>query len=84
MFSTKDRDNDLYEEGNCGSQDRSGWWFNRCSACNLNGHYYKSGMIEKGNTEFDDGLLWNTWTHTKWESITKVNLISLILKFYAE
>jgi len=76
-FSTNDRDNDQYEEGNCGSQDRSGWWFNRCSACNLNGHFYKSGLVDKnsnGFVEYDDGVLWQTWTHTKWESIMKTKM----------
>jgi len=77
QFSTNDRDNDLYEEGSCGKQDRSGWWFNRCSAANLNGHYYKNGLVDKnsnGFVEFDDGILWNTWTHTKWESIVKTKM----------
>ena len=24
--------------------------------------------------EFDDGVLWQTWTHTKWESIIKTKM----------
>jgi len=42
-FTTKDRDNDGYEYGNCGREDGSGWWFNRCSAVNLNGKHYGTG-----------------------------------------
>merc|ERR1719228_1215523 len=41
-FSTKDRDNDNIDEFHCGAEDRSGWWFNACSAANLNGHYYSA------------------------------------------
>ena len=24
--------------------------------------------------EYDDGVLWQTWTHTKWESIMKTKM----------
>ena len=39
-FSTPDQDNDLNKRANCAKQDRSGWWFNSCSAANLNGFYH--------------------------------------------
>lgn len=29
-FSTYDRDNDLWEDGNCAVSNGGGWWFNRC------------------------------------------------------
>ena len=39
MFTTRDRDNDLYG-GNCASDYfRGGWWYNRCTNINLNGYY---------------------------------------------
>ncbi len=44
-FSTKDQDNDADEYYHCAKQDKSGWWFNGCSAVNLNGHYYSSGVV---------------------------------------
>jgi len=77
LFSTKDRDNDNIKEFHCGAEDVSGWWFNACSAANLNGHYYSQGFVDghsgrkpaRGVKEFDDGILWNTWTHDKWESL---------------
>jgi hypothetical protein len=37
-FSTYDRDNDLYA-GNCADDFQSGWWFNACTASNINGVY---------------------------------------------
>merc|ERR1711963_1124234 len=39
-FSTPDQDNDQNRRANCAQQDRSGWWFNSCSAANLNGYYH--------------------------------------------
>ncbi|CAG5100497.1 Oidioi.mRNA.OKI2018_I69.XSR.g17026.t1.cds [Oikopleura dioica] len=76
-FSTRDRDNDNDAYYHCGRQDKSGWWFNGCSAANLNGHYYSAGVVEGGRRgqqltstdQFDDGILWETWTATKWESL---------------
>ena len=39
-FTTKDRDNDLWSNGNCAvSYEGSGWWINSCFYCNLNGPY---------------------------------------------
>ena len=57
MFSTPDSDNDL-TRANCAKQDKSGWWFNRCSAVNLNGVYH-GGMFDAAETEsgeFDNGV----------------------------
>ena len=73
-FSTKDRDNDGYASGSCGKEDGSGWWFNRCSAVNLNGKHYgtSSGALDyksSSDSGFDDGILWQTWTNNKFESL---------------
>ena len=48
-FSTYDRDNDNIDEFHCAEEDVSGWWFNACSAANLNGHYYNSGFVDRNN-----------------------------------
>ncbi|XP_060655305.1 ryncolin-1-like [Drosophila nasuta] len=38
-FSTFDRDNDKYDNGNCGVDYKSGWWYEYCYNCNLNAPY---------------------------------------------
>ena len=75
-FSTPDQDNDMNRRANCAQQDRSGWWFNSCSAANLNGFYHggKYTAEETRTGEFDDGVLWNTWTHDKFEALTKTRM----------
>ena len=40
MFTTRDRDNDLYGGRNCAShKHRGGWWYTHCTKINLNGNY---------------------------------------------
>jgi len=75
-FSTPDQDNDQNRRANCAQQDRSGWWFNSCSAANLNGFYHGGTYTpeETRTGEFDDGVLWNTWTHDKFEALTKTRM----------
>ena len=51
-FSTKENDNDS-DSGSCGALWLSGWWYNACHYCNLNGHY--------GDDSFAKGIVWNTW-----------------------
>ncbi len=36
MFSTRDRDNDKLDTGNCAANFRSGWWHRSCFTGNLN------------------------------------------------
>ncbi|KAM9622715.1 fibrinogen-like protein 1 [Trichechus inunguis] len=65
-FSTWDKDNDNYK-GNCAEEDKSGWWFNRCHAANLNGLYYKGPYT----ADTDNGVIWYTW-HGWWYSLKSV------------
>ena len=40
MFTTRDRDNDIWDGINCASEYcRGGWWYNQCGHINLNGNY---------------------------------------------
>ena len=40
MFTTRDRENDIWYGGNCASDShRGGWWFSNCGGFNLNGNY---------------------------------------------
>jgi hypothetical protein len=76
-FSTPDADNDKWS-GNCAAEEGSGWWFNRCSAANLNGHYYPTANYNVDQTrtgEFDDGVLWRTWTQSKFVSLKETTMM---------
>ncbi|XP_041428223.1 ficolin-1-A-like isoform X2 [Xenopus laevis] len=52
-FSTKDRDNDIYE-GNCAQQFKGAWWYTRCHLSNLNGLY-----LHGDHTSYADGVNWS-------------------------
>ncbi|RUS76057.1 hypothetical protein EGW08_016187 [Elysia chlorotica] len=43
-FSTKDRDNDENNDGNCAQEDKGGWWYKTCvgTGLSLNGQYQTS------------------------------------------
>ncbi|GBN03008.1 Techylectin-5A [Araneus ventricosus] len=45
-FSTKDQDNDMHDEKNCGFNYKAGWWFNHCYSSQLNG-LHRRGLHER-------------------------------------
>ena len=58
-FTTKDRDNDLRGELNCGEVCKGGWWYKDCWLSNLNG-YYRRGTYQPENGCYD-GVSWFGW-----------------------
>merc|ERR1711953_1665008 len=63
----------LKKWGSCAGQDGAGFWYNRCSAGNINGRVYKDGYYalkqlvvenefnhEEIMRDHDDGLIWGT------------------------
>ena len=56
IFSTRDRDNDMWNTGSCSNELTGGWWFNDCHNSNLNGQF-------KGNTKAYSGIGWIRFKH---------------------
>ncbi len=50
LFSTKDRDNDLYTN-RCAQETKGGWWFYKCGHARLTGRDTSSSRF-----------MWKTWT----------------------
>ena len=63
QFSTYDRDNDGWSNGNCavsghGSTAPGGWWFNYCFHINLNSNYdVPTGFIRLANTWYKPSFI---------------------------
>ncbi|XP_071162440.1 ryncolin-1-like [Mytilus edulis] len=53
-FSTKDKDNDSYDSGNCAEIWKGAWWYSSCHHSNLNGLYV-------GNKQDNKGMRWMQW-----------------------
>ena len=53
MFTTKDRDNDLYSANNCAVRYTGAWWHNYCLCANPNGLYQGGGHAQ--------GVVWSSF-----------------------
>lgn len=72
-FSTKDRDNDKIEKefgGSCANRFQGAGWYFNCYASNLNGKFYKNGVIPEKKF---DGITWKPWKGPNY-SIMKVEI----------
>ena len=56
MFSTRDRENDMWKTGSCSNDLTGGWWFNDCHNSNLNGQFI-------WNTKAYSGIGWVRFKH---------------------
>ncbi|PFX11531.1 Techylectin-5B [Stylophora pistillata] len=45
-FTTRDRDNELSDVGNCAEYFKGGWWYNSCHRANPNGLYQGGGHAQ--------------------------------------
>ena len=62
FLNNKFENNTKYEGGNCAYYYKSGWWFSRCFAANLNGKYYHGSYSHE---TIRDGIYWGRWPHLK-------------------
>lgn len=66
-FSTIDVDNDSagpkFPGGSCAKRFSGAWWFYNCYSSNLNGKYYKNGVVEENKF---DGVAWKAWMGPKY------------------
>ena len=66
-FSTKDRDNDAWDQS-CAQIYKGAWWYNSCHDSNLNGVY-----LGGPHTSPADGVNWELW-HGNYYSLKKVTM----------
>uniref|UniRef100_H2Z3S1 Fibrinogen C-terminal domain-containing protein n=1 Tax=Ciona savignyi TaxID=51511 RepID=H2Z3S1_CIOSA len=55
-FTTKDRDQDERDGGNCAIVYKGAWWYRSCHSANLNGLYLRGA-----HESYADGVNWRFW-----------------------
>ena len=66
-FSTKDQDNDVKGNGNCGELRKAGWWYKKCVNCHLNGILNSSAVAS-------DRLRMDGWQGNKYLDRSEMKL----------
>ena len=64
---------------NCAIKEESGFWFNSCSAVNLNGRIFRTR--EENSKMVEDGMIWATW-HKEYYSLMFSNILIRPAKFH--
>ncbi|KAK7076184.1 hypothetical protein SK128_014785 [Halocaridina rubra] len=64
-FTSSDKDNDLYSEGNCATYFSGAWWYDRCYDAHLNGVY--PVVPDRQNASF---ITW--WAHEEGRKVPLV------------
>lgn len=59
---------------NCAVQENSGFWFNSCSAVNLNGRIFRTRDATHSRVKYTDGMIWATW-HPEYYSLMFSNIL---------
>uniref|UniRef100_H2ZBX7 Fibrinogen C-terminal domain-containing protein n=1 Tax=Ciona savignyi TaxID=51511 RepID=H2ZBX7_CIOSA len=59
--------------GNCAMNEAGGWWYNSCSAVNLNGVIYHNGVYNITSHGFDNGMIWGPWKGA-WYSLKEASM----------
>ncbi|XP_072017887.1 ficolin-2-like [Amphiura filiformis] len=61
-FTTRDADNDWWNNGNCAGTCKGGWWYKACIGANLNG-MYRNGVYSAASRE---GIEYESWKGSKY------------------
>ena len=65
MFTTQDKDNDVYSIKNCAVEFKGGWWYNKCHCSNLNGLYQGGSHAQ--------GVVWHSFS-SQWYFLKHVEM----------
>lgn len=68
---------------NCAVKEESGFWFNSCSAVNLNGRIFRTKDESSTRLKYTDGMIWATW-HKEYYSLMFSNILVRPANFHSK